>query len=273
MNKPKKPTPDEILATLQKGERLGIDEALIFLSASKKMLDRSGMEQFFDAARAATRTRQTWQRLDVEVVDLNQTPLADLDALAEECDADRLFLRFPQGISADALFNAIERVAKHLPVGALTPKEILDRSSQFKMKTSEFCRSLAVAGLSFTSGAFRAKGSDVEAIDETFSVMMQVAKAKLTTSAFLPMSFSEEEKALHLAKLREFQDRTQALSFVVLVLDSKFSDRELLRTVALMRLMLDNLDGISLSDYTLSQEKKLDADLFRQCLEIGLTLS
>lgn len=273
MNKSKKPTPEEILATLQKGERLGIDEALIFLRASKKMLDRSGMEQFFDAARAAARTRQTWQRLDVEVVDLNQTPHADLDALAEESNADRLFLRFPQVISADALFNAIERVAKHLPVGALTPKEILERSSQFKMKTSEFCRSLAMAGLSFTSGAFRAKGSDVQAIDETFSVMMQVAKAKLTTSAFLPMSFSEEEKALHLAKLREFQDRTQALSFVVILLDSKFSDRELLRTVALMRLMLDNLDGISLSDYTLTQEKKLDADLFRQCLEVGLTLS
>ncbi|MGQ9805247.1 MAG: hypothetical protein ACUVRP_04115 [Chlorobiales bacterium] len=273
MNKPKKPTPDEILAMLQKGERLGIDEALIFLSASKKMLDRSGMEQFFEAARAATRTRQTWQRLDVEVIDLNKTPLSNLEALAQESDADKLFLRFPQEISADTLFQTIERVAKHLPVGAFTPKEILDHSLRFKMKTSEFCRSLAVAGLSFTSGAFRAKGSDVEAIDETFSVMMQVAKAKFTTSAFLPMSFSEEEKALHLAKLREFHDRTQALSFVVLHLDAKFSDRELLRTIALMRLMLDNLDSISLADYDFSQEKKLDPDLFRQCLEVGVNQS
>ncbi|MFQ3596891.1 MAG: hypothetical protein SNJ55_09180 [Chloroherpetonaceae bacterium] len=273
MKTAKQPTPDDILAALKKGERLGIDEALIFLAASKKMLDRSGMEQFFDAARAAARSRQAWQRLDVEIVDLNKTPIADLAALAEESDADKLFLRFPQAISADTLFSAIERVAKHLPVGAFTPKEILDRSARFKMKTSEFCRSLAVAGLSFVSGAFSAKGDDVEAIDEMFSVLMQVAKAKLTTSAFLPMSFSEEEKVQHLAKLREFQDRTQAISFVVLHLDTKFSDRELLRTVALMRLMLDNIETLSLSDYTLNQENKLDTDLFRQCLEVGLNLS
>lgn len=57
MSTAKKPTIDDILATLEKGERLGIDEALIFLSASKKMLDRSGMEQFFEAARAAARER------------------------------------------------------------------------------------------------------------------------------------------------------------------------------------------------------------------------
>lgn len=273
MNKAKKPTADDVLAALEKGERLGIDEALIVLAASKKMLDRSGMEQFFDAARAAARSRQAWQRLDVEVIDLSKTPTANLDALAEASDADRLFLHFPQAMSADTLFNTIERVAKHLPVGAFTPKEILDRSLQFKMKASEFCRSLAGAGLSFTSGAFSAKGDDVQTIDETFSVMMQVAKAKLTTSAFLPMSFSEEEKVMHLAKLREFHDRTQALSFVVLHLDTKFSDRDLLRTIALMRLMLDNLDSISLADYTFTQEKKLDTDLFRQCLEVGLNLS
>ena len=87
------------------------------------------------------------------------------------------------------------------------------------------------------------------------------------------MSFSEEEKALHLAKLREFHDRTQAIDFVMLDLDAKFSDRELLRTVALTRLMLDNIETISLADYDLSQEKKLDADLFRQCVEVGLNLS
>jgi hypothetical protein len=40
-----------------------------------------------------------------------------------------------------------------------------------------------------------------------------------------------------------------------------------------MRLMLDNLDTISLADYDLSQEKKLDADLFRQCVEVGLNQS
>ncbi len=273
MSTAKKVSIEEILTALEKGERLGIDEALMLLAAAKKMLDRSGMEQFFEAARTAARNRQAWQPLDIEVIDLNKTPMAELEALAQESDADKLFLRFPQTISADMLFNTIEQVAKHLPVGAFTPKEILARSSQFKMKTSEFCRSLAVAGLSFVSGAFSARGDDIEAIDEMFSVLMQVAKAKLTTSAFLPMSFSEEEKVLHLAKLREFQDRTQAISFVVLHLDAKFSDRELLRTVALMRLMLDNIETLSLSDYTLNQEKKLDADLFRQCLEVGLNLS
>ncbi len=273
MNKAKKPSPDEILAALEKGERLGIDEALIFLSASKRMLDRSGMEQFFDAARAAAREQHAWQRLDVEVVDLGKTPMRDIESIAEQSDADRLFLQFPQAISADALFNIIERVAKHLPVGAFTPKEILDRSTQFKMKVADFCKSVALAGLSFSSGAFSAKGSDVEAIDEMFSAMMQLAKVKIKVSAFLPMSFSEEEKAIHLAKLREFHDRTHTISFVVLHLDMKFSDRELLRTVALMRLMLDNIDTISLSDYDLWQDKKLDADLFRQCVEVGLNQS
>jgi 2-iminoacetate synthase ThiH len=273
MNTTKKPTLDDILTALEKGERLGIDEALMFLSASKRMLDRSGMEQFFDAARAAARERPAWQRLDVEVVDLGKTPMRDIESIAEQSDADKLFLQFPQAISADALFNAIEHVARHMPVGAFTPKEILDRSAQFNMKVADFCKSLALAGLSFSSGAFSAKGNNVEAIDEMFSVTMQLAKVKIKVSAFLPMSFSEEEKVLHLAKLREFQDRTQALSFIVLYLDTKFSDRDLLRTIALMRLMLDNIETISLSDYTFTQEKKLDSDLFRQCMEVGLNLS
>jgi hypothetical protein len=268
-----KPTIDEIFASLEKGERLGIDEALMLVAASKKMLDRSGMEQFFDAARAAARTRQLWQRLDVEVIDLNKTPLSELESLAQESDADKVFLQFPREISADTLFATIERVSKHLPVGAFSPKEILDRSAAFSMKVSEFCRRLAQAGLSFSSGRFNAHEFGTTRIDEIFSVMMQLAKAKLKVSASLPMSFSEEEKALHLAKLREFHDRTQAIDFVMLDLDAKFSDRELLRTVALMRLMLDNLDTISLADYDLSQEKKLDADLFRQCVEVGLNLS
>jgi 2-iminoacetate synthase ThiH len=268
-----KPTIDEILAAIEKGERLGIDEALMLLAASKKMLDRSGMEQFFDAARAAARTRQLWQRLDVEVIDLNKTPLSELESLAQDSDADKVFLQFPREIPADTLFATIERVSKHLPVGAFSPKEILDRSAAFSMKVADFCRRLAQAGLSFSSGRFNAHEFGTTRIDEIFSVMMQLAKAKLKVSASLPMSFSEEEKALHLAKLREFHDRTQAIDFVMLDLDAKFSDRELLRTVALMRLMLDNLDTISLADYDLSQEKKLDADLLRQCVEVGLNLS
>ncbi len=268
-----KPTIDEILASLEKGERLGIDEALMLVAASKKMLDRSGMEQFFDAARTAARARQLWQRLDVDVIDLNTTPLAELEACAQESDADKVFLQCPREISADTLFATIERVAKHLPVGAFTPKEILDRSAAFSMKVADFCRRLAQAGLSFSSGRFNAREVGADRIDEVFSVMMQLAKAKLKVSASLPMSFSEEEKALHLAKLREFHDRTQAIDFVMLDLDAKFSDRELLRTVALTRLMLDNLDTISLADYDLSQEKKLDADLLRQCVEVGLNLS
>ena len=268
-----KPTVDDILASLQKGERLGIDEALMLLAASKKMLDRSGMEQFFDAARAAARARQLWQRLDVEVIDLNKTPLSELESLAQDSDADKVFLQFPREIPADTLFATIERVSKHLPVGAFSPKEILDRSAAFSMKVADFCRRLAQAGLSFSSGRFNAHEFGTTRIDEIFSVMMQLAKAKLKVSASLPMSFSEEEKALHLAKLREFHDRTQAIDFVMLDLDAKFSDRELLRTVALTRLMLDNIETISLADYDLSQEKKLDADLFRQCVEVGLNLS
>jgi len=59
----------------------------------------------------------------------------------------------------------------------------------------------------------------------------------------------------------------------VLHLDAKFSDRDLLRTVALTRLMLDNIETISLADYDLFQEKKLDADLLRQCIEVGLNQS
>ncbi len=266
-------TIEHIFDALKKGERLGIDEALLLLAASKKMLDRSGMEQFFDAARAAARTRQLWQRLDVEVIDLNTTPISELESLAQDSDADKLFLKFPREISADTLFATIERVAKHMPVGAFTPKEILDRSAAFSMKVAEFCRRLAQAGLTFSSGRFNAREVGTNRIDEVFSVMMQLAKAKIKVSASLPMSFSEEQKALHLAKLREFHDRTQAIDFVMLDLDATFSDRELLRTVALTRLMLDNIETLSLADYNLSQEKMLDTDLFRQCTEVGLNQS
>ncbi len=41
-----KPTIDEILAAIEKGERLGIDEALMLVAASKKMLDRSAWSNF-----------------------------------------------------------------------------------------------------------------------------------------------------------------------------------------------------------------------------------
>ncbi|MCS6988578.1 MAG: hypothetical protein NZM06_03590 [Chloroherpetonaceae bacterium] len=273
MNAKTKPTIDDILASIQKGERLGIEEALIFLASTKKAIDRSGMERFFDAARAEARKRPAWRRLDVETIDLSKTPVEALEERLQASDAERAFLRFPASFSAEEIFDAIERVAKHLPVGAFSPKEILDRSAKFKMKVAEFCRTLALAGLSFASGRFDAKGDDLATIDETFSALTQLAKAKIKTSACLPISFSEEEQAAHLAKLREFHDRTQAIDFVLLYLDGKFSDRGLLRSIALMRLMLDNLDAISLSDYDLSQEKKIDAELFRQCVELGLNQS
>lgn len=273
MNAKSKPTLDDIFASLQKGQRLGIEEALTLLAAAKKTLDREGAERFFDAARAEARKRPAWQRLDVETIDLAKTSLEALETFAQSCDAERLFLRFPPAFSANDIFAAIERVAKHLPVGAFSPKEILERSAQARMKVAEFCKSLALAGLSFSSGRFAAKSDDLATIDETFSVLTQLAKAKIKTSACLPISFSEEAQATHLAKVREFHDRTQAVSFVVLLLDAKFSDRALLRTIALMRLMLDNIDAISLSDYDLSQEKKLDAELFRQCLEAGVNQS
>ncbi len=268
-----KPTIDEILAAIEKGQRLGIDEALMLVAASKKMLDRSGVEQFFETARAAARTRQAWQRLDIEVIDLNKTPLAELEAHLQASDADRVFLQFPPTFPAKTLFATVEHVAQHVSVGAFKPQDILDRSAAFSMKVAEFCRQLAQAGLSFSSGRFNAHKFGTDRIDEIFSVMMQLAKAKIKVSASLPMSFSEEAKVLHLAKLREFHDRTQAIDFVVIDLDAKFSDRELLRTVALTRLMLDNIDTISLADYDLSQEKKLDTDLLRQCVETGLNLS
>lgn len=268
-----KPTLDDILAAIQKGERLGIDEALMFLDASKKMLDRTGMERFFDAARAEARKRHAHQRLDIERLDLGKTPIDSLESFARDCGAEALFLRFPPTFSAREIFDAIERAAAHLPVAAFSPQDILDRAASLNMKVSEFCKSLALAGLSFASGRFVAKEDDLATIDETFSAMMQLAKAKIKVSASLPMSFSEAAMATHLAKLREFHDRTQAISFVLLHLDAKHSDRGLLRAVALMRLMLDNIDTISLSDYDLSQDKKLDADLFRQCVEVGLNQS
>jgi 2-iminoacetate synthase ThiH len=269
MPKPK-PALSDILNAIQTGERLGIDEALIFLAETKKVIDRSGSEKFFDLASQAAQKRHSARALSIERFDLEKFSLEQIEARAAESNADIFHLRFAPKRALVEIIAAIERVSKQVGVAAFSPNEILDCASRENAKVSRVCQLLGVSGLSFASGRFASKGSDAAAIDEAFSVMMQLSKAKVMVSATLPMSFSEEEKAVHLAKLREFQDRTQAIAFVTLHLDSTFSDRALLRTIALMRLMLDNIETISLCDYDLRQEKKIDGDLLRQCIDIGL---
>lgn len=259
---------DAILEKLSLGERLGIDEAQLFLAASEKWIGgNKALETFFDAAR-----REASRHLSIRPLASTAIDMAVSDALKkiESAETPVVYLRFAPAASIEIITPLLQATSKLKTVAAFSPVELFALAEKSRLKILTLTQRLSEAGLLIVPDSFTAKASDESAIDETFSVMMQLHKYKLKTSAWLPMSYTDAEKAVHLAKIREFEDRTHSFLHLTLKLDAKFSDKQLLRTVALCRLMLDNFPTISLSDFNLDQSGFITPDLQRQCAELGL---
>ncbi len=254
---------EQVLEKLDKGERLGINEMIFFVQQAKKILGKNELDRFFDAAKKQTRKNPPLQTLSVEHIDSGMIS-------AIEPKAPIVFVKFDEASTLHEVCTAIQMLGAKADVAALTPKSVLRLATEEKLKVMKVAQQLAEAGLSFIEGKLEAKANDTLAIDEHFSVVMMLKKFGVKASAWLPLSFDDEEKVRHLARLREFHDRTQAFTFVFLYWEGKISSKEVLMSTALTRLMLDNLKTIALTTYSLSQVQLLTAEVQQACIELGV---
>jgi hypothetical protein len=58
----------------------------------------------------------------------------------------------------------------------------------------------------------------------------------------------------------------------VLYIDKSPNETDVLRSVALMRLMLDTVDVVSLADFSLNQRRKFSPTLQAECVRLGVNL-
>jgi hypothetical protein len=254
---------EQILEKLDKGERLGIDEAVFFVQQVKKILGKNELDRFFDAARKQARKNPPLQTLSVQRI--NSRMIGSV-----EPKTSIVFVKFDEALTLNEVCTAIQMLAAKAQVAALTPKSVLKLATEEKLKVMKVAQRLAEAGLSFIEGQLEAKASETLAIDEHFSVVMMLKKFGVRASAWLPLSFDDEEKVRHLARLREFHDRTQAFTFVFLYWEGKINSKEVLMSTALTRLMLDNLKTIALTTYSLSQTQLLTAEVQQESIALGV---
>jgi len=243
------------LSRLEKGERLGIDETSYFLKEASRFLGKDANLKLLEAAQ--------------KMASLNPAK----SSFPFETD---VVLELNHQQKSIEVFKAAQHVFKRTPSKVirlnLTPSDILRITGLEKIKVSDFCRSLSDSGVGAISGRFEKKEKQEFQFDESFSVMMMCQKFGIQSSAYLPLSFSDTEKIHHLAKVREFADRTRSISFLVVYADTKVNEQSFLKTVALSRLMLDNLKYISISDSGLNQKKILSEKLLVMAQELGLNL-
>ncbi|NTV46343.1 MAG: hypothetical protein HGB11_07445 [Chlorobiales bacterium] len=266
-------TPEDLIERLDKGERLGIDEAIRILETSDKLFSKKVETTFFNAARAVAQKKPP---LRIFLCPRFKTGDASAEGILEQVNrtvADMIYLNFSDSVTLERAEEIIREISAVCHVSAFSPHELLHLSDSTCLKVHELCRHIALAGLSAVPGTLTAKAKDLLAIDEYFSVLMQLSKVKVRSSIQLPMSFSSEEKVHHLAKIREFEDRTRTLNHFVLLLDKGYSDKELLRTIALCRIMLDNIDYISLVDYNLDQTARINPSLLSECVSLGINMT
>ncbi|NTV45639.1 MAG: hypothetical protein HGB11_03755 [Chlorobiales bacterium] len=263
-------TSEDLLERLEKGERLGIDEALRLFKDASTFLNKKVEGKFFNAARAVAQKKPPHQVFLCPQIKIGDVSAEEVLEQVNRTASDMIYLEFSESVKLERAEDIIREISAVRHVSAFSPQELLHLSDSTCLKVHELCRHLAFAGLSAVPGTLTAKADDLLAIDEYFSVLMQLSRFKIRSSVQLPMSFSDEEKVLHLAKIREFEDRTRCIDHFVLLLDRSYSDKELLRTIALCRIMLDNVNFISLTDYNLDQTARINQALLGECLQLGL---
>lgn len=177
----------------------------------------------------------------------------------------------------DYYLNLLKEIKNHFPkihMHSFSPAEIIKMKEVSGLTLEETLRQIHAAGLDSLPGAgaeilddrtrmkiSKKKGSWKEWIE----VMKTANKVGLTTSGTMVIGFGEsmEERVLHFMRLREAQDESKGfLAFIPWTFQSentnlkadKVSAEEYLKTVAISRLMLDNIPNIQSSWVTVGAE-------------------
>jgi len=263
------PTVEEILAQIEKGERLGLPEARQLLDAANKFFGKKDLDRFFSASKKQAAKFPPVSKLDSAGIKLTGTTcFSQIDLPPTEI----VYLNFPENMSFEQITQAIFAASKKKKVAALCPSQILDLSEKTGLKILEVCTKLAEAGLSFSEGKLACNEADFVAIDEYFGVLYHLNRFGIKSSAWLPNTFSEEAKIEHLFRIREFDDRTHAITHVVLQFEA-MPENIRLKTVALARLMLDFTQRLSIADYQFEQKTLLSPKSLEKIISLGINLT
>lgn len=177
----------------------------------------------------------------------------------------------------DYYLNLLREIKQHFPniqMHSFSPAEIVKMKEVSGLSLEETLRQIHEAGLDSLPGAgaeilddrtrmkiSRKKGSWREWID----VMKTANRVGMTTTATMVIGFGEsmEERALHLLRIRQAQDESKGfLAFIPWTFQpdntnlkgEKTTPEEYLKTVAISRLMLDNIPNIQSSWVTMGPE-------------------
>ncbi|MDW8466100.1 MAG: hypothetical protein RML35_07965 [Chloroherpetonaceae bacterium] len=250
---------ERILEKLEKDERIGFDEGLKFLQEARKALGSERPSALIEATKALAARNPSLTTLNVERRHSSQS---------EKPNKPLVYLELPTEMKLLEVCQCVRTVAERASVCALWPQQVVRLAASEKLRVLKAAEKLAESGLRLVEGKLEGGLQDDAAVDEYFSAVMMLQKYGIKASVWLPLGASDEAKVRHLAQLREFQDRTQAFTFLFLHGEGKMERRNLLSTVALARVMLNNLKMIALSTYSLSQ--KVEETLLQECITLGV---
>lgn len=172
------------------------------------------------------------------------------------------------------LLKEIKQRFPHIHMHSFSPAEILKMKEVSGLSLEEVVQRLYKAGLDSLPGAgaeilddrtrmkiSKKKGSWTEWI----KVMNTANRIGMTTTGTMVIGFGEsmEERALHLLRIRQAQDESKGfLAFIPWTFQpdntnmkaEKVTPEEYLKTVAISRLMLDNIPNIQASWVTMGRE-------------------
>jgi 2-iminoacetate synthase ThiH len=259
---------EDIFKKLDSGERIGIDDGTRLAELS----GRKDMEKIFEAAAKIAAAKPKPKPLDLAAISVADgfTETAILKQI-ETVSSNQIYLDFEAGKAfnfekAEHLCNSLRKSGK--TVSAFTPEKILAVAESSGMKLRDVFRLLAAMNLASICGGLPRGG---DAADEYFSVIMQMSKFKVRSSVQVPLAAKDAAKIEHLAKVREFEDRTHSLTYIAIRHEKKIAEMELLKTVAVVRIMMDNMDFISLADADFARPA-LTESVLHKAAELGVNL-
>ncbi len=261
---------EEILSALENGERLGLDEARHLISQSSKLFGGKDAERFFETAQKVTLNKPDLIEFYCPPFKISNPETNDLLERISKTHAEIIYLDFSPNLSFEDILSVIHEVSKHVNVSALSPTQLMSLAKKQNCRVLELCHEISSSGISYVPGVINCAENDLSTIDEVFSVMMMLSKVSIKSSAWLPLSFSDEAKIEHLSRIREFDDRSHAITHVFFDLNTSYSDHDLMKTIAIGRLMLDFSDRLSFVDYQTDYSKTLPQKLRSKCMQLGI---
>ncbi len=265
-----KDTIEAIIDSLEKGERLGLKEASRLIDQSSRLFGGKDAERFFGAAKACAATKANLTEFYCPPFKVSNLETGELLSRISKTDAERVYLDFSQNLTLDQLIKITGEVSHHVRISSLSPSQIQSMAKSEGCTVQVLCHEISAAGISYVPGIFPASDEKADEIDEVFNVLMQLSKVSVKSSVWLPLSFSDKAKIDHLSKIREFDDLAYAVTHVFFHLNTSFSDNDLLKTIAIARLMLDYTERLSFVDYQMDYTKTLSQKLRNKCIDLGI---